>query len=210
MATVVNATAFSTTLPTGGTWSVDFNPTVDRIRFVHTGGSSFRLNQLNGTLAATDTPVAAARPSAVAYDRSTAPAPAKTTLFSIDGTASTLNLIGEVDGAPSPTRVRPHHGARWGSPSPRNGSASTLRPPVMHWRRSTSADHMVCTTSISPAALRPSSEPSAQAQPRSSTSPCPAARHGQQSVVPEIDDQCCAVRTVEDIRGLPHRPRAEH
>ncbi len=44
VATPVSATAFSSTLPTGGTWSVDFNPTVDRIRFVHSGGTNYRLD----------------------------------------------------------------------------------------------------------------------------------------------------------------------
>ncbi len=113
VATVVNATAFSTTLPVGGTWSVDFNPVVDRIRFVHSGGSSLRINQLNGTLVATDTAVAPAAPAAVAYDRSTPATPTLTTLFTIDAAASTLNLIGGVDGTPSP-----------------NGGATTLRGPL--------------------------------------------------------------------------------
>lgn len=95
-------TAFSASLPSGGTWSVDFNPVVDRIRFVHSSGVSLRLNPFNGTLAATDTSVAPAKPSAVAYDRSTSPAPTQTTLFTIDDTADTLNLIGGLNGAPSP------------------------------------------------------------------------------------------------------------
>ncbi len=102
VATVVNATALSTTLPAGGTWSVDFNPTADRVRFVHSTGISYRINPLDGTLAATDTAVAPAKPAALAYDRSTATTPSATTLFTIDATASTLNLIGGVDGTPSP------------------------------------------------------------------------------------------------------------
>ncbi len=93
---------FSTTLPAGGTWSVDFNPTVDRIRFVHSGGTNLRLNPLNGALAATDTAVVPARPAALAYDRSTSPAPAATTLFAIDDATDTLNLIGGLNGTPSP------------------------------------------------------------------------------------------------------------
>ncbi len=93
---------FSTTLPAGGTWSVDFNPTVDRIRFVHSGGTNLRLNPLNGALAATDTTVVPARPAALSYDRSTSPAPAATTLFAIDDVADTLNLIGGLNGTPSP------------------------------------------------------------------------------------------------------------
>ena len=102
VATAVATTPFSTALPAGGTWSVDFNPTVDRIRFVHSSGASYRLNPLNGALAATDTAVAPARPAAVAYDRSTSPAPAATTLFAIDDATDTLNLIGGVNGTPSP------------------------------------------------------------------------------------------------------------
>ncbi len=95
-------TTFSTTLPAGGTWSVDFNPSVDRIRFVHASGVNLRLNPLNGTLAATDTPAAPGRPAALAYDRSTSPAPTATTLFTIDDVADTLGLIGGLNGTPSP------------------------------------------------------------------------------------------------------------
>ena len=91
-ASVVNSTAFSTTLPATGTWSVDFNPTVDRIRLVSSTGPSYRVNPIDGTLAGTDTAVAPGKASAVAYDRSTSPAPAKSTLFSIDDTTSHLNL----------------------------------------------------------------------------------------------------------------------
>ncbi len=102
VATAVGTAPLSTTLPAGGTWSVDFNPTVDRIRFVHSSGASFRLNPLNGTLAATDTTVAPAKVAGLAYDRSTAPAPTQTTLFAIDDAADTLNLIGGANGTPSP------------------------------------------------------------------------------------------------------------
>ena len=101
-ATAVAADPFSATLPSGGTWAVDFNPSVDRIRFVHSSGVNLRLNPLNGGLAATDTPVAPGVASAVAYDRSVAPTPSATTLFSIDHVANTLNRIGGVDGTPSP------------------------------------------------------------------------------------------------------------
>jgi hypothetical protein len=102
IATQVGAAPFSTSLPTGGTWALDVNPTVDRIRFVHSSGVNLRLNPLNGGLAATDTPVAPSVASAVAYDRSVAPTPSVTTLFSIDHVANTLNRIGGVDGTPSP------------------------------------------------------------------------------------------------------------
>ena len=101
-ATLVGTAPFSTTLPAAGTWSVDFNPSVDRIRFVHSSGVNLRLNPLNGALAATDTNVAPAKATALAYDRSTAATPAATTLFSIDDAANTLNLVGGVNGTPSP------------------------------------------------------------------------------------------------------------
>lgn len=101
-ASLVNDEPFSVGLPIGGTWSVDFNPAIDRIRFVHSGGSSYRLNPLNGTIAGVDSPVAPGTPSAVAHDRSTSTAPTATTLYSIDATDSTLQLIGGIDGTPSP------------------------------------------------------------------------------------------------------------
>ncbi|MBI5090680.1 MAG: DUF4394 domain-containing protein, partial [Actinobacteria bacterium] len=85
-----------------GTGSVDFNPVVDRIRFVHSGGTNLRLNAFNGALAATDTPVTPGRAIALAYDRSTSPAPTATSLFAIDDLADTMNLIGGPNGAPSP------------------------------------------------------------------------------------------------------------
>lgn len=113
MATLVGSGPFSTTLPAGGTWSVDFNPAVDRIRFVHSSHINLRLNPLNGTLAAADTTVATAKPTALAYDRSTAPAPTATTLFAIDDAADTLNLIGGVERAP---------------PTPNGGVASPVGP----------------------------------------------------------------------------------
>ena len=98
----IGAAAFSTSLPTGGTWSVDFNPTVDRVRLVHSSGANYRLDPNTGALGATDTNVAPAKPSALAYDRSTVPAPSATTLFVIDDVANTLGRIGGVDGTPSP------------------------------------------------------------------------------------------------------------
>ena len=101
-ATMVGSAPFSTSLPAGGTWSVDFNQAVDRIRFVHSAGTNLRLDPRNGTLAATDTAVAPAKPSALAYDRSVAPTPTATTLFAIDDVANTLVRIGGVDGTPSP------------------------------------------------------------------------------------------------------------
>jgi hypothetical protein len=98
----ISTTAFSTSLPAGGTWALDFNPTVDRVRLVHSSGASYRLNPNNATVAATDTSLAPAGATAVAYDRSTPTTPTATTLFAIDPTTSSLALIGGVDGTPSP------------------------------------------------------------------------------------------------------------
>lgn len=98
----VSPTPFSTTLPAGGTWSVDFNPTVDRIRLVHSSGASLRLNPNNGAIGGTDTALAPATPGAVAYDRSTPATPTATTLFAVDTSSSELLLVGGVDGMPSP------------------------------------------------------------------------------------------------------------
>ncbi len=99
-ATLVSATPFSTVLPVGGHWSADFNPTVDRIRVVRVTGTNLRVNPNNAALAGNDVPVGPAVPSAVAYDRNSAPAEA-TTLFAIDAPAATLNRIGGVNGSPS-------------------------------------------------------------------------------------------------------------
>ncbi len=68
---------------------------------LHSSGANFRLNPNNGALAATDTPAAPARVAAAAYDRSVATATV-TTLYAIDDTTSTLNLIGGPDAMPSP------------------------------------------------------------------------------------------------------------
>ncbi len=65
--------------------SMDFNPTVDRIRVVSFGGQNLRLNPETGTVAATDGNINnAERISGVAYTNSVAGASA-TTLFDIDG-----------------------------------------------------------------------------------------------------------------------------
>ncbi len=56
-ATVVTPTPFAP-LPDGSSFGVDFNPVVDRIRFVSNLEQDLRLNQLNGTTAAVDGPLA--------------------------------------------------------------------------------------------------------------------------------------------------------
>ena len=98
-ATQIGTTPFSTSLPAGGTWSVDFNPTVDRVRVVHSGGLNLRVNQTDGTLAATDTPVSAGTVNALAYDRSVA-GTTGTTLYVLDGTADRLASMGSINSAP--------------------------------------------------------------------------------------------------------------
>ena len=56
-ATAVSPTPFEPR-PQGSTFGVDFNPVVDRIRFVSNTQQDLRLNQLNGTTAAVDAPLA--------------------------------------------------------------------------------------------------------------------------------------------------------
>ena len=97
--------------PTG----VDFQPLVDRLRFVQSNDENFRVNPNNGTLAGDDTNLTYTAPAtgpvtAVAYDRDIAPGPpgtpvppgAKTTLYGIDTGSSRLVTIGGIDGTPSP------------------------------------------------------------------------------------------------------------
>jgi hypothetical protein len=112
-ATLVGATAVALAgaadLPSG----VDFNPTVDRIRYVNTNDENARLNPNNGSLAGNDTdltPFATSDIIAEAYDRNfdrqTIAAPANnaipTTLYGINRGSSTLVLQGSIDGTSSP------------------------------------------------------------------------------------------------------------
>ncbi len=93
-------------VPTG----YDFNPTVDRIRYVNTNDENARLNPNNGALAGDDTDLsAAAEIIGAAYDRNTDrqlnmadPNTLPTTLFAINRANSTLGRIGGIDGTPSP------------------------------------------------------------------------------------------------------------
>jgi len=103
-ATFVGATAAALAgaadVPTG--W--DFNPVVDRIRYVNTNDENARIDPNNGALAANDTdltPAATSTIVAAAYDRNQAGA-AATTLFVIDRNDSQLALQGGVNGTPSP------------------------------------------------------------------------------------------------------------
>jgi hypothetical protein len=96
-------------VPTG----YDFNPTVDRIRYVNTNDENARVNPNTASLAGDDTnltPAATSTTIAAAYDRNfdrqiiLAPAndPIPTTLYVIDRNDSQLGIEGGINGAPSP------------------------------------------------------------------------------------------------------------
>jgi hypothetical protein len=86
---VVSATAFSPVI-SGTIASIDFNPTVDRIRLVTNTGQNLRLNPENGAIAATDTSIATtASISGIAYTNSKSGASA-TTLYDLDLTSGKL------------------------------------------------------------------------------------------------------------------------
>jgi hypothetical protein len=88
---VVNAMAFTPAI-TGSIASIDFNPTVDRIRVVTNTGQNLRINPETGVTAATDMNINGSKTPAVtgiAYSNSKAGATA-TTLFDIDMTSGKL------------------------------------------------------------------------------------------------------------------------
>lgn len=86
---VVSATAFAPVI-SGTIASIDFNPTVDRIRLVTNTGQNLRLNPENGAIAATDTSIATtASISGIAYTNSKSGATA-TTLYDLDLTSGKL------------------------------------------------------------------------------------------------------------------------
>ncbi len=116
-ATFVGATAAALAgagdVPTG----YDFNPTVDRIRYVNTNDENARLNPGNGALASNDTDLTPAATTTIigeAYDRNfdrqripappAAPTnnPIATTLYAIDRNDSQIGIQGGINGAPSP------------------------------------------------------------------------------------------------------------
>ena len=107
MATPVNATPVSLMLDTALV-GFDFNPTVDRIRLVGAAGENYRLNPVDGSIAATDGDLqyAAADPNSasepfiatVAYTNSF-PGSTSTTLFAYDDMLNVLtNIIPPNDG----------------------------------------------------------------------------------------------------------------
>ncbi|CAD7809433.1 hypothetical protein CHRY9390_02007 [Chryseobacterium aquaeductus] len=85
----VSTTAFSPAI-SGTIASIDFNPTVDRIRLVTNTGQNLRLNPENGVLAATDGSIAATSSiTGVAYTNSKSGA-STTILYDIDVTSGKL------------------------------------------------------------------------------------------------------------------------
>ena len=90
-ATAVGTTSFTPAL-TGNFASIDFNPTVDRLRVVTSDGQNLRLNPETGATAATDLPInGGASPSitSIAYTNNISGA-ATTELFDIDATTGKL------------------------------------------------------------------------------------------------------------------------
>ena len=87
--------------PTG----YDFQPIVDRIRFVQSNNENGRINPTNGTLAGDDTnltfPSGGGQVIAIAYDRNVVPPSGmgQTTLYAIGRSGSQLMTIGGVNGA---------------------------------------------------------------------------------------------------------------
>ena len=102
--TVVGATAAlagAADVPSG----VDFNPSVDRIRYVNSSNENTRINPNLGSLAGNDTDLTYSAPAtgpiiAAAYDCNFANTPT-TTLFEIDRGASRLVVQGGIDGTGS-------------------------------------------------------------------------------------------------------------
>lgn len=86
---VVGTTAFSPAI-SGTIASIDFNPTVDRIRLVTNTGQNLRLNPETGAVAATDTGIATSSSiTGIAYTNSKSGA-ATTILYDLDATAGKL------------------------------------------------------------------------------------------------------------------------
>ena len=105
-ATLVGATAAPVPgagdVPTG----LDFNPVVDRIRYVNGNWENARFNPNTGFLAGDDTdltPAAVTRIIGEAYDRNAKDAEA-TTLYAIDANDSALGTQGGIDGDAQPQR----------------------------------------------------------------------------------------------------------
>ena len=86
---VVSTTAFTPGI-TGTIASIDFNPTVDRIRLVSNTGQNLRLNPETGSVAATDTSIATTSSiTGIAYTNSKSGA-SSTILYDLDMTSGKL------------------------------------------------------------------------------------------------------------------------
>lgn len=103
-ATLLGATAAAlpgaADIPTG----LDFNPIVDRIRYVNTNDESARINPAAGQLAGNDTDLTPAATTTVigeAYDRNGVGATVST-LYAIDRNDSQIGIQGGLNGTPSP------------------------------------------------------------------------------------------------------------
>ena len=113
VATSVGAPITAAANPTGAAAGLDFNPTVDRIRYVNANRTDLRLNQTNGTLAATDGTLTYAATDAragtapavggAAYTNSVAGA-TSTTLYVLDTAGGTARLAtqGNIAGTVGP------------------------------------------------------------------------------------------------------------
>ncbi|MDF2934422.1 MAG: hypothetical protein K0R36_3753 [Chryseobacterium sp.] len=85
----VGTTSFTPVI-SGTVASIDFNPTVDRIRLVTNTGQNLRLNPETGAVAATDTSIATSSSiTGIAYTNSKSGA-ATTTLYDLDATTGKL------------------------------------------------------------------------------------------------------------------------
>jgi hypothetical protein len=111
VATLVGAAGFPLPGAADVPGGFDFNPAVDRMRYVSTNDENARLNPNNGALAGNDTdllPAATTTIIASAYDQNVAnphlgvPPTPPATLYAIDRNDSQLARQGGIDGSPSP------------------------------------------------------------------------------------------------------------
>lgn len=98
-------TGFTLTGNTSSSVTIDFNPVVDRLRVVTGDGQNYRVNPINGTLAAQDTNLPGpnaqngVQMQGIAYSNNVVGA-ASTTLYGYDFINDNLDTIGSVGGAP--------------------------------------------------------------------------------------------------------------
>ena len=94
--------AFSITGNASARISIDFNPTVDRLRVVTGSGFNYRVNPNDAAVAGVDTNLNTTDIiSGIAYTNSVAGA-TSTTLYAYNFDLDTLNTIGGIGGTPSP------------------------------------------------------------------------------------------------------------